>query len=111
MTYCCKNGLIKSSSFCGHISMPWGVEHGFLNLYRQQKMLARALGVRMLQKWTHTFIIDHNDLPQNLYRQWNVSMLEDEGLAEEIHLHLQSIGKYVKAMDIIHYLTRDERMS
>ena len=31
-------------------------------------------------------------------------MLEDEGLAEDIHLHLQSIGKYVKAMDIVHYL-------
>jgi hypothetical protein len=35
-------------------------------------------------------------------------MLEDEGLAEEIHLHLQSISKYVKAMDIVHYLDTPE---
>ena len=62
----------------------------------------------MLRKWTHTFVIDCNDLPWNLYGQWNVSMLEDEGLAEEIYLHLQSIGKYVKAMDIIHYLNTPE---
>ena len=63
---------------------------------------------RMLRKWTRAFIIDRNDLPRNLYGQWNVSMLEDEGLAEEIHLHLQSIGKYVKAMDIVHYLDTPE---
>jgi hypothetical protein len=62
----------------------------------------------MLWKWTCAFIIDPNDLPQNLYGQWNVSMLQDEGLAEEIHLHLQSIGKYVKAMDIEHYLDAPE---
>ena len=35
-------------------------------------------------------------------------MLEDKGLAEEIHLHLQSIGKYVKAMDIVHHLDTPE---
>jgi len=39
-----------------------------------------------------------NDMPLN------VSLLEDEDLATEIHLHLQGIGQYVKAMDIVHYL-------
>jgi hypothetical protein len=35
-------------------------------------------------------------------------MLEDEGLVQEIHLHLQSIGKYMKAMLIVHYLNTPE---
>jgi hypothetical protein len=30
--------------------------------------------------------------------------LEDEDLAQEIHMHLQGIGKYVKAMNIVHFL-------
>jgi hypothetical protein len=42
--------------------------------------------------------------PTNLYGCWNVSLLEDEDLAQEIHLHLQGIGKYIKAMDIVHFL-------
>ena len=44
------------------------------------------------------------NLPLNIYCRWNVSILEDEDLAQDIHLHLQSIGKFVEAMDIVHYL-------
>ena len=39
-----------------------------------------------------------------------MSLLEDEGLAEEIHLHLQGIGKDVRAMDIIHFLGTPEML-
>jgi hypothetical protein len=55
---------------------------------RKQVWLARKL-----QEWTHAFILDRKDLPVNCYGEWSVSLLEDEGLAEEIHLHLQGIGK------------------
>ena len=37
-------------------------------------------------------------------------MLEDEGLAAEIHLHLQGVGKHVKAMDIVHFLDTPEML-
>ena len=57
-----------------------------------------------LREWTRTYIIDCEKLPLNIYGHWNVSILEDEDLAHKIHLHLQSIGKYVKAMDIVHFL-------
>ena len=59
---------------------------------------------RMLRKWAHAYIIDRTDFPINLYGKWNASMFEDEGLAQEIHLYLQGIGKYVKAMDIVNFL-------
>jgi hypothetical protein len=51
---------------------------------------------------------DQECLPTNLYGRWNVSLLKDEDLAQEIHLHLQGIGKYVKAMDIVHFLDMPE---
>ena len=35
-------------------------------------------------------------------------MLKDEDLAQEIHLHLQVIGKFMKAMDIVNYLDTPE---
>ena len=63
---------------------------------------------RCLREWTHTYISDHENLLLNTYGCWNVSLLEDEDLAQEIHLHLQGIGKYVKAMDIVHYLDTPE---
>ncbi len=65
---------------------------------------------RKLREWTRAFILDHEDLPVNCYGEWNVSMLEDEELAGEIHLHLQGVGKYVKAMDIVRFLDTPEML-
>jgi len=61
-----------------------------------------------LKIWTCTFMANHEILPWNIYGQWNISLLEDEDLAQKIHLHLQGIGKFVKAMDIVHYLDTPE---
>ena len=33
-------------------------------------------------------------------------MLEDEDFVNDLLLHLQEIGKYVSAMDIVHYLDK-----
>jgi len=63
---------------------------------------------RKLREWSRAYIKDRDCLPLNEYGRWNVSLLEDEDLAQEIHLHLQGIGKYVKAMDIVHYLDTPE---
>ncbi|KIM77358.1 hypothetical protein PILCRDRAFT_76818 [Piloderma croceum F 1598] len=63
---------------------------------------------KQLRIWTRAYINDHECLPFNQYGRWNVSLLEDEDLAQEIHVHLQSIGKYVKAMDIVHFLDTSE---
>lgn len=40
----------------------------------------------------------------NQFGTWNTSRIHDEDFSTEIQLHLQGIGKYVKAMDIVYYL-------
>ena len=56
-----------------------------------------------LCQWTKQYIQDQTNLP--IHKQNSQpSHIENEELAVEIKLHLQSIGKYICAMDIIHYL-------
>ncbi|KIK78502.1 hypothetical protein PAXRUDRAFT_163860 [Paxillus rubicundulus Ve08.2h10] len=57
-----------------------------------------------LQKWAQLFIVNCTDLPINLYDLWNVSLLNKGEVAKEIHTHLQTIGKYISAADIIKFL-------
>lgn len=47
----------------------------------------------------------------NIYGTWNSSILEDEDFAQELLLHLQGIGKFVKAMDIVDYVARPNIMT
>ncbi|KAG2159097.1 uncharacterized protein EDB93DRAFT_1237838 [Suillus bovinus] len=61
---------------------------------------------RLLCKWARSFVEHHGNLPMNLYGSWNVSLLDKGDLAEAIHRHLQSIGKYVRAQDIVDYLAQ-----
>ena len=62
--------------------------------------------VRRLRQWTRAFIRDREDLPFNNYGAGNASIIEDEDLHTELLLHLQGIGKYVKAMDVVEYMKR-----
>jgi hypothetical protein len=51
------------------------------------------------------YIADHEDLPVNPYGQWNESVIDkDPTLVQEIHAHLQTIGKYVKALDLVNFM-------
>jgi hypothetical protein len=59
---------------------------------------------RRLREWTHTLIRNPESLPAQEYRKWSTSILRNEDIAQEIHLHLQSHGKYVSAMDIVRFL-------
>jgi hypothetical protein len=61
-----------------------------------------------LREWVRAYCKDRRDLPMNIYGTWNSSKLEDEDFAQELLLHLQSIGKYVRAMDIVEYLDQAE---
>ena len=64
-----------------------------------------------LFQWSHAFINDWDAVPKNIYSWWNVSVLKDEDLAQSIHQCLQRIGKYVRAMDIVHSLDSPEMMA
>ena len=63
---------------------------------------------RRIHQWTQDYARDRKNLPTHLYGKWNSSILEDEDLAQELHLHLQGIGPYIAARDIVQYLAADE---
>jgi hypothetical protein len=59
---------------------------------------------RKLCKWTQAYIADRNNVPFPSFGTWSHTMLEHGDLAKGLLEHLQSVGKYVKAQDIINYL-------
>ena len=55
------------------------------------------------------FIADRKDLPVNPYGAWNEAAIDKHPeIAQEIHTHLQSIGKFVKAMDLVNFMDTPE---
>lgn len=63
---------------------------------------------RLLRAWTKAYIRNRNNLPTNPYGAWSKSHLDEDDLSLELQIHLRSLGKYVSAMDIVHYLDRPE---
>jgi len=64
---------------------------------------------RQLRGWARDYIADCDVLPVNPYGGWNESLIDrDETLAQDIHLHLQGIGKFVKSMDLVDFLDTPE---
>lgn len=60
---------------------------------------------RNLRDWTRTFITDRHSLPRSKMGTWNESLIDKKPeLKAEINLYLQSIGKYVRALDIVEFL-------
>jgi hypothetical protein len=52
----------------------------------------------------------HGSLPLNRYGRLNTSILDDEDLAQQIHLHLIEITKdgYVQAQDVVDVMSTPE---
>ena len=56
-----------------------------------------------------TFIKDPDDLPYNNYSTWNETALKkDKTFSQEVHTHLQSVGKHFQAMDLVDFLDTQE---
>ncbi|KAJ7479949.1 hypothetical protein B0H11DRAFT_1660284, partial [Mycena galericulata] len=86
---------------------------GYSEWAKNADLIAKSAGSgswmsRRIREWTIAFIKDETDLPTAEYGKFNGSVLEDEDLAQEIHLHLQSLGKYVAAQDVVNYMASDE---
>jgi hypothetical protein len=63
---------------------------------------------RRLRDHAKKFIESHK-VPVNPFGAWSKSRIEtDEEFVQDINLHLQSLGKYVKAHDIVTYLNRPD---
>ena len=64
---------------------------------------------RNLREWTRAFVQDREDLPVNPYGVWCESIIDKyPEIGQEIHAHLQSIGKFVKAMDLVDFMDTPE---
>jgi hypothetical protein len=98
---------------------------GFLRLYKASRytgwtahadMMAAAGGKgpwlsRQLRQWSIEFCRDPTNLPTADYGCKNSSILEDEDIRNDIELHLQSLGKWITAMDIVRYVDSPEFQS
>ena len=56
-----------------------------------------------LRKWAKALIKDRDALPLSLTGTPCDCRIDDEDVAAEIAMHLQSLGPYVRALDIVHY--------
>ncbi|KAJ7201409.1 hypothetical protein GGX14DRAFT_400169 [Mycena pura] len=63
---------------------------------------------RRIREWAINFCEDHTNIPRHKYGQFNSSILSDKDIADDIHLHLQSLGKWVSAKSIVDYVATPE---
>jgi len=67
---------------------------------------------RSLCKWVWEYLEDNTQLPVSHYGKHQISKLEDEDLAEEFHLYLQSLNKkFLLALDVVQYFEHPEVQS
>ena len=109
-----------SALLCNRLEMIWM----FLVLYTGGQVWIEALmqiiqlmekgyysgtySAAKLRKWTKAYISNQQSLPQNNYGKWKRLQIDDEDLVQDLALHLQEIGKYVKTTDIVIYLASPE---
>lgn len=61
-----------------------------------------------LCSWTRNFLGDRHALPFSSMGEWTTSLLEKPDLQEAISQHLQAVGKFVHAMDIVEFMSDPE---
>ncbi|KAI0770460.1 hypothetical protein C8Q74DRAFT_1178564, partial [Fomes fomentarius] len=77
-----------------------------LSIYTAQALRKGEALARALRKWTRAFIMDRHALPYEAKNTWTKSLLERHPeLKADVLAHLQSLGKYVCAMDIVHFMS------
>ncbi|KAG2058716.1 hypothetical protein BDR06DRAFT_1003904 [Suillus hirtellus] len=80
---------------------------------RAARNAGKAQGVHLswcLRSWAKAYIEDWTALPHCKQLQ-KYSHVDDEDFAADIKLHLQSIGKYVRAQDLVDYLSLPENQA
>ena len=63
---------------------------------------------RRLRHWSVNFVLDRGKLPDKRLFLGSISQLGDEDIETEANIHLQSLGKYVSAMDLVRYFQQDD---
>jgi hypothetical protein len=65
---------------------------------------------RRFANLSREYIASRKVLPINPYGTWKQSMLADEDLANDVHEHLQELGKFITADKLVDYLSREDVM-
>ena len=91
-------------SFCGSTWQETAKYTGVQHLGRLPMTMGEVLTMLVCCGSGHRFIVDRKDLPTNTYGAWNTSMLDDEDLAQAIHLHLQLLGPWIWAQDVVDFV-------
>ena len=85
-----------------------GPQEWMLSSITAAKVLRRgSYYAQRLRHWSIDFILDRNRLPDKRSLSGSMSRLEDEDIESEVNMHLQSLGKYVSAMDLVQYFQQD----
>lgn len=85
-----------------------------LNWTEASELAAKGAGrgsclARSLRRWTLVYITSGGDkLPTIGCHNVHRALVADEDVVLELKLHLQSIGQYFKALDIVDYTARDD---
>ena len=79
------------------------------SLHTANNLEKKPYHARILRERVRAFMVDPEDLPHHPYGAWSESVLDcDKTLAQDIHLHLQKIGKYVRAEDLVDFMDTPE---
>ena len=88
---------------------PTSSQWGAASLRTANSLGSNIYMARALRDWTHVFIADPEFIPEHHQnRCTGRSHIDDDDFAQELHLHLQSIGEYCTTEDIIRYVALPE---
>jgi hypothetical protein len=83
--------LYKASGYAG-----WTLHSETVAIASGRSGTKTWLGRKICQ-WAIEFCTDHKKIPNHMYGRFRTSILTDEDVAGDIHLHLQSLGKWASA--------------
>lgn len=87
--------------------------HGTQEWTKLSLVAAKFLGrgsylAKQLCRWSLAFILDRSKLPDKRMFSGRISRLDGEDIESDANMHMQSLGKYVSAMDLVRYFQRDD---
>ncbi|KAF9494263.1 hypothetical protein BDN71DRAFT_1483126 [Pleurotus eryngii] len=75
---------------------------------------AKSLGhgpyqAKLLRNWTREFVLNHEFIPEHSWKGGlGRSYLDDEDFTQKINLYLQGLGEWIRAQDIVNYVSHPD---
>ena len=107
-----RTGLKEMKQFLWTYVSPQSMQYNkwtAASLHTAKYLGKKPYHTQLLRERVCAFMENPEDPPHNPYRAWNESILDhDETLAQNFHLHLQKIGRYVRAEDLVDFMDTPE---